>query len=264
MAFLDFSSHSFKWRCNVLFGIPSNISPSKRWGLFSVGFIFTIILAFPASLYLVPLFYNLNPEFSLQTIICIILVGSVCAYIVSGIYSSKKSVAEFLTPIKGIKGKQIFLLIAVILTLGLVLGAVGISLILGTIPQTSSWMDLSFILPLQFLNAFFFMGGLTEEPGWRGFALPKLQKKYSPLICGLIIGIIWASWHLPAGILALSSPYTISTIEVDWNGLILSYIFGLFVEISASILFVWYYNKSQGNLLGCVLLHTSSNTFGYI
>jgi uncharacterized protein len=40
-------------------------------------------------------------------------------------------------------------------------------------------------------------GPLFEEPGWRGFALPRLQQLHGPLIGGLILGSLWALWHLP-------------------------------------------------------------------
>jgi membrane protease YdiL (CAAX protease family) len=40
-------------------------------------------------------------------------------------------------------------------------------------------------------------GGLSEEPGWRGFALPRLQAKFSPLVTSLILGVLWAFWHAP-------------------------------------------------------------------
>jgi membrane protease YdiL (CAAX protease family) len=40
-------------------------------------------------------------------------------------------------------------------------------------------------------------GPLLEEPGWRGFALPRLQKRFHPLIASVVLGFLWASWHLP-------------------------------------------------------------------
>lgn len=39
------------------------------------------------------------------------------------------------------------------------------------------------------------IAGLVEEPGWRGYAVPRLNRKYSPIITSLVIGVIWAFWH---------------------------------------------------------------------
>jgi membrane protease YdiL (CAAX protease family) len=41
-------------------------------------------------------------------------------------------------------------------------------------------------------------GGLSEEPGWRGYALPRLHARFNPLVSSLILGVIWAVWHTPA------------------------------------------------------------------
>jgi uncharacterized protein len=42
-----------------------------------------------------------------------------------------------------------------------------------------------------------FLGGALEEPGWRGFGLPALQERYSPLWATLILGLVWGVWHIP-------------------------------------------------------------------
>src|SRR5947199_3033272 len=65
----------------------------------------------------------------------------------------------------------------------------------------ASFKGLASVAPLPMLGLFvyiFFLGGpLGEELGWRGFALPRLQRAYGPLVGSLILGPIWAFWHLP-------------------------------------------------------------------
>jgi CAAX protease family protein len=42
-----------------------------------------------------------------------------------------------------------------------------------------------------------FLGGALEEPGWRGFGLPLLQERYSPVRATLLLGMVWGIWHVP-------------------------------------------------------------------
>ena len=60
-----------------------------------------------------------------------------------------------------------------------------------------------------FAYSVFLAGGpLLEEGGWRGFALPRLQRLRGPLVGTLILGVLWGLWHLPVyfGPLALTGP----------------------------------------------------------
>lgn len=70
------------------------------------------------------------------------------------------------------------------------------------------WPDFKFIANpfsltfwfLFFTSLFFDGGGLLEETGWRGFLLPELQKKYTPLKAAIGVGILWSLWHIPVKI----------------------------------------------------------------
>ncbi|TXT62770.1 MAG: membrane protein of unknown function [Promethearchaeota archaeon] len=78
---------------------------------------------------------------------------------------------------------------------------------------------------------------------------PPITKKYTPLITGLIIGLMWSTWHLP---LHLHGNY-----GDGWSSFLLRFIY----NVLTGIFFTWFYNKSHGNLLGAVVLHASTNCF---
>ncbi len=88
-------------------------------------------------------------------------------------------------------------------------------------------------------------GGLMEELGWRGFALPRLQRKYSPLKATIIVGVIWALWHIPVKTDVLS----------DLTNFVVFYIFFTFVAILYSIIITYFYNKAGGSVLIAVAIH---------
>lgn len=105
----------------------------------------------------------------------------------------------------------------------------------------------AWILLVSFAHNFLLGGSLGEEIGWRGFLLPQLLKRNNPLVASLILGIIWAFWHLPIDLSAGNS------LEV-FNAII----FRIIVALSLSILFTWFY-LHKGNLLVAMFLHTSIN-----
>src|SRR5260370_5361662 len=58
-------------------------------------------------------------------------------------------------------------------------------------------LTVSLLYPVLFLFVLLLDGPLLEEPGWRGFALPRLQTRWGPLLGTVILGIMWAGWHAP-------------------------------------------------------------------
>lgn len=96
-----------------------------------------------------------------------------------------------------------------------------------------------------YLTALFLFAikGPVEEIGWRGFALPLLQRKMSPLKAGLIIGIIWGFWHLPAFLLS-------GTPQSAWS--FSDFFIG---TIALSIIATALYNASRGSILLPALFH---------
>jgi uncharacterized protein len=115
----------------------------------------------------------------------------------------------------------------------------------------ASFQGLATLSPLPLLALFvyvFFLGGpLGEEPGWRGFALPRLQRRYGPLVGSLILGPIWAFWHLPL----FWAP--------AWNlpPTILNIVMFVIAATAFTIVLTWVFNNTKGSLLIAVLVHTS-------
>lgn len=90
--------------------------------------------------------------------------------------------------------------------------------------------------------------GLFEEIGWRGFALPRLQRRCSALMSSLIIGLAWAFWHFPNLFIFQS---LISWAQV---AAYVPYVMAL------SVVFTWIYNSTGGSLFAVVLLHGAIDT----
>jgi hypothetical protein len=93
-----------------------------------------------------------------------------------------------------------------------------------------------------------FTSVVGEEIGWRGYALPRLQERYSALGASLILGLIWGAWHLPLFWMAgnFHQQIPISLFILQTTGF--------------SILYTWMYNNTCGSLLMAHLFHTASNT----
>lgn len=101
-------------------------------------------------------------------------------------------------------------------------------------------------------------GPVPEEPGWRGYALDGLQARRSAVVSGLIVGVVWALWHLPLFFFA-------GTWQAEHLGVATSlfwvWIFSVVIE---SILYVWLYNNTGRSTLAAILFHFSGNAFGQL
>ncbi|MFN2302429.1 MAG: CPBP family intramembrane glutamic endopeptidase, partial [Anaerolineales bacterium] len=79
--------------------------------------------------------------------------------------------------------------------------------ILGQPIDWSYGLSPAMIVPIGLL--IWLVGALPEEYGWRGYALPRLQRTFNPLVAGLILGIIWGVWHLPLHFIETTTQYAI-------------------------------------------------------
>lgn len=98
-------------------------------------------------------------------------------------------------------------------------------------------------------------GPVGEEFGWRGYALPKLQNNYSPLIASLVIGAIWGIWHLPS----FFAPQGVVAAVYTEVGMIFILLYTL-GTIANSIFMTWLYNKSKASaLVAGIIWHAAIN-----
>lgn len=110
------------------------------------------------------------------------------------------------------------------------------------------WQDLGLLGQVDFLpdlglGALFLWlltYGIGEETGWRGYALPRLQKNRSALSATLILWVFWAVWHLPAFFYVYDPK------------IIIGFLLGL---LAGAIVFTWLYNSTGGSIFMVALFH---------
>ena len=113
------------------------------------------------------------------------------------------------------------------------------------------WQTLLVFTTLAITN-----GGISEEPGWRGWLLPKLQPRYGMLVASVLVAICWAFWHT-------GSSFWQVVLASDLQGA-LRFVPGylgqyLLLVTPLAVYYTWVYNGTGGSLLLVVLLHASYN-----
>jgi membrane protease YdiL (CAAX protease family) len=127
--------------------------------------------------------------------------------------------------------------------------ALGIGAVFGQkIPPLDQFAWLS-LFPIFF---FVLLQNVWEEIGWRGFALPRLQRSFSNLKIYLIMGLLWILWHLPL-MLNPTSPMS----HIPWYGTVISI-------LSATVIYTWLYERTNGSLFFVIVYHAMSNTVAYV
>lgn len=144
---------------------------------------------------------------------------------------------------------KISLLIVIIFIQTFIFLAVSFSYsIVNNISVTSVLASSVSIIVLGFFDQLI-RGPLGEEIGWRGYALNEMQKKFSPAVSSIIIGVIWGLWHIPLWV--VTSGYTGFEL-VKYMALFLISI------IAVSIMITTFYNLNK-NLIIPILIHQLLN-----
>lgn len=126
----------------------------------------------------------------------------------------------------------------------LVAGMMGAQIVLGTLGRSAEYPALS--MPVYWLAILVFYG-FGEEIGWRGFALPLLQSRLSPLLATLVVTAVWAVWHWP---LFVFSP--------GMSSLGLGGLFGwLFSLVTGAFILTFLFNGARGSVLIVAAFHAT-------
>jgi membrane protease YdiL (CAAX protease family) len=113
-------------------------------------------------------------------------------------------------------------------------------------------LSLLLTYPISFVASLLIGGPLGEEPGWRGFALPRLQRLQGPLVGSLLLGILWAFWHLPYFWMPEWGTPKSNILDIVWFAL---------AAIALTVIYTWVFNNTKGSLLIVILAHASNDAF---
>jgi membrane protease YdiL (CAAX protease family) len=104
------------------------------------------------------------------------------------------------------------------------------------------WIKYAISVPIAALIA-----GGNEEPGWRGFALPKMLERMSPVAASLVLGVFWVAWHIPLFWLP------------GWGGSDKNLMLFLLSVGGLSIIMTWLFYRSSMNVIPAMLFHQATN-----
>lgn len=203
-----------------------------------------VILLKPSAGYLMPLLFLGAFGPSLSAIFLIWKYGS---------SNEKKNFMKGLYSLKRI-GLKYFALILLIFPAILFTGYFLYSFFGGDYPSFENYFggleSFSDILTLLFIML---IGGpVSEELGWRGYALDPLQKRWGPITGSIILGVIWIFWHLPLFFIEGTSQYSKGFGIAFWSWSI--------QLIMISLIFTLVYNRTRQSILAAILLHLMANT----
>lgn len=121
----------------------------------------------------------------------------------------------------------------------------------GVAQRPLEWLDQPWLLLPPFI-ASILHGGLSEEFGWRGYALPRLQARWNALIAALLLGLIEGCWHIPLVFMPGDERF----------GMLIPVL--IFPYFATGILRTWVFNNTGGSILAAVLFHAAGNTAGSV
>ncbi len=176
------------------------------------------------------------------------------AFVISMAYSRIPTVKNYLASLLRLRSVWGWALLASLWIPALILISIitqakvrGMPIPLNQFPVTG--LGLIGLVTVKFMYQLFFFNATGEEVGWRGFALPRLQARTSPLVACLALNVFWPLWHL---FLWMAEGKPVSSPEY-WGETYLTH-------LSATVTIVWFYNRSKGSILVAGIAHAAANT----
>lgn len=175
---------------------------------------------------------------------------TIAVYLAAFISGGKKAVRDLLGRIVRVKVQLKWYGIALFLMPAIAVATMGIFKIFGgelVVGKDIATTSLPFIFLIEL---WLFL--ITEETAWRGFALPRLQYRYTPLKASIVLGTIWALWHTPLFLIADSFQSSIPYV-------------GFFIStIATTITMTWLFNNTRGSAFLAAIFHASTDVaIGY-
>ncbi|HEY7593409.1 MAG TPA: lysostaphin resistance A-like protein [Actinophytocola sp.] len=106
-----------------------------------------------------------------------------------------------------------------------------------------AWADIGLMFAFRFVDPL--NGPLGEEPGWRAYAVPRLQRLWSPLRSACTLGVLVALWHVPL-------------VATDRLAAV-----GIPVTFAITFVYVWLFNRTGGSGLMTMVFHVAQGTISY-
>jgi membrane protease YdiL (CAAX protease family) len=177
---------------------------------------------------------------------------TIAGVILIAITRGKEGLRDIVKQLLRVQVRLRWWLTALLLPCAVAFAAIAVNMLAGNESPDFAFFSGQWHLILVFFLITFIGGPLGEEIGWRGFSVPYLQRKTTPLLTALIIGIAWGIWHLPEFLTRGALHHQMGAVY-----------FPLFVlgEIALSIVMTWLYNKTDSSLLIAGLLFHNAENF---
>ncbi len=182
------------------------------------------------------------------------LIGLVMAFAIGG----KRGGMDLLRSVGRWRVKPRYWLMAWFGPLLIFIVGLGIFMITGgEAPSFTVFSQELHLLPIWLLVVFLPINGpVGEELGWRGYLLPKLQKRSGALIASLVIGTLWGIWHLP-------SFYNPSSVQASLG--LVFFVPIVIGNVASSIIMTCLYNRAKASaLVAGIIWHGSTDFFAPI